>query len=261
MKVYSPSSTKSYAFCPYKRHLEQQNLTSKYADKRTVAKWMGVAVAKGLERINQGEDDFVDQTFATWNDEISRFRKAGGIVTDETCDSRVPPLMERALMHYVSTDVLPVTWQTHSIEHEFEHAGKARADLIVIDDGGYAPVDYKMKEKLYVKPGETIDAARARTFLEYENDWQQHHYVWAIRRFLGQPCDHYYIVLGELAPRPHFSIQRFDVPERVIQRWVDNAHSWWADMYDTDIDIINEPRMSKCASFGRLLVPNRWGWF
>ena len=201
MKVYSPSSTKSYAFCPYKRHLEQQNLTSKYADKRTVSKWMGVAVAKGLEAYNinwaHPEEWFraSDVAFVEWKDQIERFRAAGGVVTDETCESRIPPLMQRFLEHYSANESISSNWQIHSVEHEFKDAGNARADLIVIDDGGYAPVDYKMKEKLYVKPGETIDAARARTFLEYENDWQQHHYVWAIRRFLGQPCDHYYIVL------------------------------------------------------------------
>ncbi len=251
MKVYSPSSTKSYAFCPMKRHLEHKGLTSKYAAKKEVSKWMGVAMAAGLEHFNKiriGPDgDYLhpfEIAFQTWNDEITRFRAAGGVVTDETFESRIPPLMQRALEHYVKTSPISVMWQIHSIEHVFEHAGNARADLIVIDDEGYAPVDYKMKETLYVKPGETRDAARARTLLEYDHDWQQHHYVWAIRRFMGQPCNHYYICLGELAPKPVFTLQRFDVSERAIQLWIDAAHGWWADMYDTDIDMINAPRMS-----------------
>ena len=249
MNVYSPSSTKTFAECPMKRELQKQNYVPKYAGKPFVSRAMGVAVAKGLEEINIFRKERISRGHVTmalreWEREITKFRNAGGVVTDETFESRIPPLIERALRHYEANDTVPASWQIHSVEHTFEHGGNARADLIVIDDEGYAPLDYKMKETLYVKPGETRDAARARTLLEFENDWQLKHYVWGIRRFIGQPCDHYYIVLGELAPKPHFTLQRFDVTERSMQQWIDAAHSWWADMQDSDSDMTNLPRMS-----------------
>jgi hypothetical protein len=234
-----------------KRELQQQKYVSKYAAKPAVSRWMGTAMAAGLEEYNKRRMTntllpgvLFNTSFPVWCDEIERFRRAGGVITDETFESRVPPLMERALTHYANHDVVPQNWTIHSVEHVFEHGGHARADLIVIDEDGYAPLDYKMKESLYVKPGETRDAARARTLLEYDNDWQLKHYVWGVRRFIGQPCNHYYIVLGELSPKPTYTLQRFDVSERAMQQWIDAAHSWWGVMQDSESDIINLPRMS-----------------
>ena len=251
MNVYSPSSTKTFAECPMKRELQKQNYVLKYAGKPFVSRAMGVAMAAGLEQYNLRRLGghvigklFDNRALPIWEREIRAFRDAGGVITDETFESRVPPLMQRALKYYEENDIVPTNWTIHSVEHTFEHGGNARADLIVIDNEGYAPLDYKMKETLYVKPGETRDAARARTLLEFENDWQLKHYVWGIRRFIGQPCHHYYIVLGELAPKPHFTLQRFDVTERSMQQWIDAAHSWWADMQDSDSDMTNLPRMS-----------------
>ena len=143
-------------------------------------------------------------------------------------------------------DVVPAEWSIAGVESTFLRAGNARPDLIVIDADGYAPLDYKMKESLYVKPGETRDAARSRVMAELggEYDWNQKHYMWGIRRFIGQPCAHHYLVLGELSPKPVFTIQRYDITESAMQNWIDNAHQWWANMYETEIDHINLPRMS-----------------
>ncbi len=253
MKVYSPSSTRAHAFCPMSRALQQQNVTSKYAGKSWVARTMGVAMAAGLEQHNRivkggavPQSTPYNAAAMTWDAEVSRFLKVGGVVTDETYETRIPPLMQRALEHYASNDVIPEKWQIHSVEHTFEHGGNARADVIVIDEDGYAPLDYKMKETLYVKPGETRDGARSRVLAEMgrEYDWNQKHYMWAIRRFLGQPCTHHYLVLGELSPKPRFTLERFDIDEQEMQSWIDNAHNWWADLYDTEADYINKPRMA-----------------
>ena len=235
-----------------KRELQKQGLRSKYAAKSQVARWMGTAMAAGLEQHNYNRvgGDLVTEhvpywyAMQSWNSEVEKFLAAGGVITDETYATRLLPLLERGLAHYAANDIIPAHWQIHSVERKFELGGNARPDVIVIDDEGYAPVDYKMKETLYIKPGETRDAARARTLAEFNNDWQLHHYVWCVRRFLGQPCDHYYIVLGELSPRPRFTIQRFDVSERAYQQWVDAAHGWWSDMYATECDMINLPRMA-----------------
>lgn len=251
MQVYSPSATRTYAECPRKRYLQKKGLTSKYAAKSAVARWMGTAMAAGLEQHNRMRA-FAAPSLVTpyraaavkWEEQVAQFLDAGGVVTDETFETRIPPLMQRALEHYVAHDVVPAEWEIAGVEQTFERAGNARPDLIVIDADGYAPVDYKMKESLYTKPTETKDAARARTLAEYDNDWQLLHYVWCIRRFIGQPCTHYYVVLGELSPKPQYTLQRFEVSEARIQSWIDNAHQWWANMYETEIDHINLPRMS-----------------
>ena len=251
MQVYSPSATTTYATCPRKRYLQKRGLTPKYAAKGAVSRWMGTAMAAGLEHHNRMRA-FAAPSIITpyraaavkWEEQVAQFLDAGGVVTDETFETRIPPLMQRALEHYVVHDVVPAEWEIVGVEQTFERAGNARPDLIVVDADGYAPVDYKCKESLYTKPTETKDAARARTLAEYDNDWQLLHYAWCIRRFIGQPCTHYYVVLGELSPKPHFTLQRFEVSETRIQSWIDNAHQWWANMYETEIDHINLPRMS-----------------
>ncbi len=212
---------------------------------------MGTAMAAGLEHHNllrtKGAPSMVSPYVAAsvvWEELVLQFLDAGGVVTDETYETRVPPLMQRALEHYAANDIISTRWQIHAVERVFEAGGRARPDLIVVDEDGLAPVDYKMKEKLYVKEGETRDAARSRTLMEFADDWQLKHYVWCIRRFLGQPCDHYYIVLGELSPKPHFTIQRFEVTNESMQQWSDSAYQWWAEMYDTESDIVNLPRMA-----------------
>ena len=253
MPVYSPSATRTYAECPRKRYLQKKGLTPKYAAKGAVSRWMGTAMAAGLEQHNRMRA-FATPSIITpyraaavkWEEQVLQFLDAGGVVTDETFETRIPPLMQRALEHYVAHDVIPAEWRIAGVEQTFERAGNARPDIIVIDADGYAPVDYKMKESLYVKPGETRDAARSRVMAELggEYDWNQKHYMWSIRRYIGQPCTHHYLVLGELSPKPVFTIQRYDITESAMQSWIDNAHQWWADMYETEIDHINLPRMS-----------------
>lgn len=254
MRAYSPSATKTHAFCPTARVLQQQGLTPKYAAKNAVSRWMGTAMAAGLEQHNRMRKGGVQvapnhvtpyrAAAVTWDEEVSKFLGAGGVVTDETFETRVPPLMQRALEYYAAYDVVPAAWEIRAVEHTFADGGNARPDLLVVDEDGTAPLDYKMKETLYVKPGETREAARSRTLLEFANDWQLKHYVWCVRRFLGQPCSHYYIVLGELSPKPHFTLQRFEVTETQMQQWIDSAHGWWSDMYETETDHINLPRMA-----------------
>mgnify|MGYP001205389787 CR=1 FL=1 len=253
MKVYSPSSTRTHAFCPTARALQQQGLTPKYAAKGAVARWMGTAMAAGLEQHNnmrrRGAPHMVTPYQAAavkWDEEVSRFLDAGGVVTDETYETRIPPLMQRALEKYAAQDIIPATWSIEGVEQAFQDGGNARGDVIVRDEEGLAPLDYKMKETLYVKPGETRDAARSRTLMELgeEYDWNQKHYMWCIRRFLGQPCTHHYLVLGELSPTPRFTLQRFDVSERAMQQWIDSAWNWWGDLCETEIDHINAPRMA-----------------
>lgn len=245
MRVYSPSSTKTYAECPFKRELSRRGVQSKYAGKAAVARWIGTAVAAGLEVANRewlsgiSADGMAETTARlSFTHSMQDFMDAGGVLTDE--ETNTVALIERMVSYYRHDYVFPFQHTIVAVEQPFEHGGHARPDL-VIDDGSLAPLDFKCKRSLYVKPGETRDAARARVFAEYEDDWQLLHYMWCVRRFKGVPCNHYYIALCELTPKPHITIQRYDVTERRLHQWADSAYSWWSQMEETDADIINMP--------------------
>lgn len=245
MRVYSPSSTKTYAECPFKRELSRRGVQSKYAGKAAVARWIGTAVAAGLEvvsreRLSGISADGMAETTArlSFIHSVQDFMDAGGVLTDE--ETNTVALIERMVSYYRHDYVFPFQHTIVAVEQPFEHGGHARPDL-VIDDGSLAPLDFKCKRSLYVKPGETRDAARARVFAEYEDDWQLLHYMWCVRWFKGVPCNHYYIALCELTPKPHITIQRYDVTERRLHQWADSAYSWWSQMEETDADIINMP--------------------
>ena len=248
MRVYSPSSTKTYAECPFKRELSRRGVQSKYAGKAAVARWIGTAVAKGFEQVNLERMGASPERVvslaeghaqASYQYSVSEFTNAGGVIAEGDADG-VPQLIERAVRYYRDEYVYPFQHTIVAVEQPFEHGGHARPDL-VIDDGSLAPLDFKCKRSLYVKPGETRDAARARVFAEYEDDWQLLHYVWCVRRFRGVPCNHYYIALCELTPKPHITIQRYDVTDTRMLQWADSAYGWWAAMEDTDNDMVNVP--------------------
>jgi hypothetical protein len=59
------------------------------------------------------------------------------------------------------------------------------------------------------------------------------HYVWAVREVYGK-CDRYYICLGELSPKPHYTVQAFSVDENLLQRWHNSALGYWDHMEAID---------------------------
>ena len=65
--------------------------------------------------------------------------------------------------------------------------------------------------------------------------------MWSIRRFIGQPCTHHYLVLGELSPKPVFTIQRYDITESAMQTGSITRTNGGRICNETEIDHINLP--------------------
>jgi hypothetical protein len=244
--VYSPSQTAVFSECQVKREL--RHWTSKYATKGTVAKWMGTAMAAGLAVINthrmhmDGEWEMAEAhqaAHAAFDEELLAFQNAGGVVSLDQWD-RLPALIERGLTHYTMHDPIPVTWLIKGVEQSFPDHGDARPDLIVQDNDGLAPLDYKLKESIWTKQGETKEAGRSRALAEYEHSWQMLHYVWGLHHKYAERCDHYYVCLGELSPRPHYTLQRFDVTDAVLGAWERSAEQYWWLMHAIDEDTATE---------------------
>lgn len=198
-------------------------------------------MAAGLAVINThrmhmtGEWDIqtaCDAAIAAFDQELLAFQDAGGIV-DMNQWQHLPPLIDRAIKYYSLHDPLPVTWLVKGVEQPFPDHGNCRPDVIIENDWGLAPVDYKMKESLYVRNGETKEAARFRTLLEWKDSWQMLHYVWALRES-GHKCDRYYICLGELAPKPTYTLQAFEVSDETLTMWERSASRYWKDMSEID---------------------------
>jgi hypothetical protein len=141
-----------------------------------------------------------------------------------------------------------VKWLIRDVEKPLSEHGDCRPDLVVHQgEVAFAPLDYKMKEKLWVKTGETIESARNRTLIEYEHSWQMLHYVWAVREMYGQ-CDGYYICLGELSPKPHYTVQFFQVSDEVMERWERSALSYWENMDMIDYSPVEGPYAAMAAN-------------
>lgn len=262
MKVYSPSQTETFSQCQVKRQL-QKHWKPKIMEKPGIAAAMGTAMAAGLAVFNRGRMEnklrnlieVKDACVQEWNAELEHFRKAGGVIMDET-HVRLPDLMTRGLETYALNDPIPQEWKIVGVEYEFKDWGNARADVVIRNEHGFAPVDHKMKESLYVKQGETKDAARARTLLEYEHSFKMLHYVYAVNKTFG-PCDRYYIILGELKPgKPHYMIQEFPVDERTLTFWWNGAFKYWAQMNEVDTHedypapaAIHDSKYGKCEFY------------
>ncbi len=253
MKVYSPTQTDVFAFCPQARQFYKEGWTPRIAAKPEIAAWMGVAMGAGLEvyykgQIN-GETTGAEHELAgvqSWEQSVTRFREAGGVVEDSDI-ATIPVLLSKALVKYPKVDPIPATWKILATEYELQDGSRARLDLVVETEQGVAVVDFKWKKELYVKSGEGKDQARGRTLLEYENYWNMLHYVWGLKQSRGVtlpsvttlPLDPaYYIILGELNP-VHTQMQRFEVDPRVLGQWECTADVLWEEMQQTDDGILS----------------------
>lgn len=170
---------------------------------------------------------------ATFQGLVEAHLTAGGVIEDPLVN-RFESLVARAITYYQENDPVPAEWEILQVEASFPLAGNARPDLVVRTPRGVMPIDNKWKEKLYQRQGETKDQARNRTLAEYDNTWQGKHYVWTIQQHYKQPCDRYYIALGELGPRPAITCQAFEVSPHRLTRFCVSARALWRQMDELD---------------------------
>ncbi len=247
MKVYSPTQTDVFAFCPQARQFYKEGWAPRIATKPEIAAWMGVAMGFGLEQYYQARLTSPNATALSpeqagaesWTRSVEAFREAGGVVEDSDI-ATIPVLLSKALVKYPKLDPIPTTWRILATEYELTDGSRARLDLVVETEHGVAVVDFKWKKELYVKSGEGKDQARGRTLLEYEHYWNMLQYVWGLQQdtqWKGQAKDPaYYIILGELNP-VHAQMQRFEVDPRVLKQFEDTAKVLWRSMEREDSEM------------------------
>ena len=145
MQVYSPTQTNEFAFCPQSRAFYKEGWQARIAGKATIASWMGVAMAVGLEAYYKGEKDLcVQMGMGTWLSQIEKHREAGGGVEDSDLVT-YHNAINRALETFENIDPIPAMegWKVRGVEHQFKEAGDARVDLLVDTPQGLTNVDYK----------------------------------------------------------------------------------------------------------------------
>lgn len=244
MKIYSPTQTDVFSFCPQARQFYKEGWAPRIADKPMIASWMGVAMGAGLEGYYTDKaSPYVEKGLKAWEGSVETFRKAGGTI-EESDLLGIPELLTRALTKYPKMDPIPPTWTVLGVEQAFPEYGNARMDLTVrLESGKISAVDFKWKKALYVKSGEGIAQARGRTLMEYENYWNMLHYVWTLKKVYGVgAANEYYIILGELSPGAHVTMQKFMVDPRVLATWEYDAHALWSEMQAADHVGTLEPR-------------------
>lgn len=245
MKIYSPTQTDAFAFCPQYREWYKQGWQPRIADKPMIARWLGVAMAVGQEHYYSERAKLsaastyttsAEASLASLEGLVATFRGVGGVV-EESLLMGLPSAITKVFQTYPDLDPIPANWEIVAVEHAFTEYGNARADLLVRTPSGLTVVDWKWKRELYVKSGETRDQARGRTLMEYDHFWNMYHYVWALQQTATEPVAlEYYIGLGELSPRK-VTLQKFQVSPKEIDVWVQDAKTLWWEMGQVDNEL------------------------
>jgi hypothetical protein len=237
---YRQSETETFSICPRKRQLQyREGWSLKHQTNAGHAAMRGTALAAGCAEIHKGEsaEVAVQACLSNLQAAVRAFRGVGGVCQD----FEEAPIV-KALTHYHAW-FHTEPWEVVAVETPLPTWGGSRPDVVVRVGGKLVVVDNKWKWSLYTKTGESKDQARNRTLLEYEKAWQFRHYLCAVSDVYQEPCDTYYIVLGECTPKPLVTVQAFQVEERELERWLASARYYWEDMafLDNETLMLNHP--------------------
>lgn len=254
MKVYSPSSTKTWTRCPMMRALNKEGWVPRYMAKKDWSALIGKGFAAGVgiynnlraeweragaqapERDPIKRADLIaacsDAAVKIIEQELADTAAAGiGMSSDddEASRSRLEPRIRKAVSSYIATDPIPDSWRIVDVEKDFgPEYGNARADLVVMDDlNALAMLDYKSKLTLKAE-------YRAKTVQEYANSPQMFHYSWAGQSVYQKQVARYFIGLAVLEPRWAFDLLPFPVHPESVGVWLQSAQTIWRDMEDEE---------------------------
>ena len=253
MKVYSPSQTTTYSFCPYAWYLSGLGVRSKVAGQSEYGAIFGDAMAKFhqmyyTERKERGyfeatPDDIVRYTklaVETVERRVEREQQAGRVFSvDELAG--VHAAITTAVEKYVTKDPIPKDWHIAHVELKLEKWGNARPDLVCIrPDGEFVVVDHKWKRKLDNK-------YRDKEIARYTHSWQQKHYLAGVGDYTGIKVRTYYILLCVAAPKFKCELLPYSVTDEAMDKWYITANEMWSCM-DADTYLLEHvdvpPRMN-----------------
>lgn len=236
MKVYSPSQTVAYSFCPYSWYLDGLGIRTKVAGQADYGAIFGDAVAKFhaayyTERKERGyfeatPDDIVRYTklaVETADHRVENERQAGRIFSEDEL-AGVRAAIVSSVEKYVAKDPIPKDWYIAHVELKLEKWGNARPDLVCVrPDGEFVVVDHKWKRKLDSR-------FKDKEIARYTHSWQQKHYLAGVSDLLGVKIRTYYILLCVATPRFKCELLPYSVTDAAAAKWLDTGVYLWGEM-------------------------------
>lgn len=203
LRVFSPSSTETFAKCPRKWALNREGWKPRIIQYPELCAVLGDGFAASMERLNTlfingvaliPVAEVIEAGNVVMRERLDRDLEAGRRIHEKDLNfsDLLPLKLDQAVRLYLQANPLK-DWKILQTEKTYEDHGYARIDLLAEDSLGPAVFDYKVKVKLDKK---WEDAE----FEKFGRSQQRFHYQWAagVKRF--------FIILVVLGPKPYVKL-------------------------------------------------------
>lgn len=221
IKVFSPSQTKDWGFCPYYWEFRQRGWAPKRLGRKELAGVAGTGFAAGMAAYHVGQNPQQGAEGALIR-EWTTYHSAGAIFEDADPDIIHTKVMD-ALAKTIQYNPIPATWQVLDVELTLPDHGNARIDLGVHDGSGLAVADYKLKLSLQAKYHD-------KEVNRYINDFKMLHYAWAYGQYKHTLVERYHMLIVILEPVFTIKVGSFSVHPQILQAWERGARAMWDQM-------------------------------
>lgn len=236
MKIYSPSQLSMHQFCGTARQLSNQGWKTKYMSPLDIAKFVGSAVAKGLETWHKENQIFQNKglSIKAWqaaveeyNDEFEHHINSGRILGQIAQTSHLGATERIKQFLQLGIDQEPLKDWT-ILHTELRYNSGARADIVGLDpDGVLSILDYKCmtefpKRKQYTK-----------YFNSQFNGNQAMSYKYNHELDFKEKVEKFYICLLTLTPFEAKVEGKVYDPRR-YELWLQSAETSWNRMEEED---------------------------
>lgn len=225
-KVYSPSQTKDWGFCPYYWEFRQRGWTPKRLGKKELAGIAGTGFAAGMAAHHMGFniEDARIQAMGSVEREFHKYQSAGAFFEDAEPDIAKTKVLN-ALAKTVQLNPIPTTWEILDVELTLPDHGNARIDLGLHDGQGLAVADYKLKLSLQARYHD-------KEVNRYINDFKMLHYAWAYGQYKQAIVERYHMLIVILEPVFTIKLGSFSVHPQILQAWEHGARAMWGMMFE-----------------------------
>ena len=243
MRIYSPTQTEDYLFCPMLRALKSgERWVPLRAGKKDLAGILGAGFHAAMAEHNRHNSEAalcVETGLVCMAERLQDLERAGRVIdpADYPMRDALSPRLTVAVTKFLAQNPIPATWRTQKVEFEIPNSGGSRLDLVVHDGRAPVIIDYKLKL--------TLGAYyREKEFARIRRSWQLYHYAHFYGAHVGVPVERFIVLMVVLEPR--FEIIPLDrttvilSPEK-LALWRTFAERTWADMEAEDTGV-REPR-------------------
>lgn len=244
-KVYSPSRTEDYLFCPVYYQLKHtQGWQPATYGKPEIAMAMGRGIGAGLSAwysysrlgvpvppLAEGsqplslEEAALRVGLAATDAALAEFEQAGRTITpyaQEDLDQLRPRVL-RAIPTAIAQDPIPKDWTILGTEITLPDHGYARIDMPVRDPVSLAVVDFKTK--LTMRKDQVVKERQ-----KYQHHWKSLQYCWGYGEAMSEPVTRYWIYLVVIQPKLEIHFWPYEVHPEHMAGFVASARQAWDDM-------------------------------